>query len=272
VIDPWSRPWPKKATATARNAARANALHAGRGEWLVRRSLAAPIFDGVAGVTLRDVSLQDWVYLDVTAEWPMDRAASQATWEKGFLKELRALAWSRPPPARIFRVGEAPQYVFLEAPLAQALSKATRGALGTRVLGEQELRDNTVARAPSSEMAPLDPAPKSEAAFWAGGARAEICKSPHWAYWLARAVDRKPRPDTRRAAQAHPFYAAMYAIHVEKKPSPAAEKAAAGNYFGAMAYAQTLAPALPKRFEPMLAELGWDLRALRADITALRRT
>jgi hypothetical protein len=223
---------------------------------------------------LREVPVgsdKDWVYLDVVAEWPIDRSATKATWQNGFLKELRELGWKRSPPVRAFRVGEAPQWAFVEESRAAALQKATGGVLGTRSRSEMEMIQHTVARGPASEMAPIAAAPRAEAAFWAGGAREEICKSPHWAYWLARCVDQKAKPDTRRAAQQHPYYAAFYAIHVERKPSPAAEKAAAGNYFGAMAYAETLTPALPKRFDSMLAECGWNLGDLRKDVTALRR-
>jgi hypothetical protein len=275
---PWDdlRPWPhvqalavENPPGAAKRASRLVALHAGMGQWILRRSLVAPIFAGVAGVTLRPIALadktlkivdRDFAYVDVQNWWPLDVGAT-----------LARPRWRRPPPARIFRVAEQPRLILADEPLAAASEAATRGSVGR--FQDRDLPDGFFGPHFPDVERPLPHEPAAAEAFFAGD-RAHALTSARYATWLARAVDGKSRPDTRRAALRDPRWSAVYAILVDRKPSPTAEKSATRDGLAAFLYAYHAAFAISPALAKTLLRDGWsddDIVAGKRSLDQARR-
>lgn len=268
------------------------------GWFVLRRSAVEAALAEVPGdqLVLRPVRLadkagvldEDFVLLDVRTEVPLDRAAAKAVWgdpahvQGAFARSVQRFAWSpsRAPPARIFRVGEAPTCIVVDRALMTALTEATKGAVVAR-------QDHGTAELPVfppawavDDLPPVPGAEASEEAFWTllagqGGERERkaTLESPLYAYWRARLVDREARDDTRSAAVGHPVYAALYARDVDRGPRPDTQRAAARAFVSADLYARQVSLALWPGAEKSLAS-GYgksEMAALRRDLEAMRR-
>jgi ribosomal-protein-alanine N-acetyltransferase len=305
-LDATLRPWPAgRATVRCSGAglaARAPKILAIRalGGFVARRSLVAPVLGNVpAGeLVLRDVALadtkgkvvdEDFVYLDVRAQAPLDRAAAKAAWtpagapSAAFLSRLEVATWGpdRIPRAQIFRIGEANGVIAASLDLATALGRATKQWIGARRQNPNAPQYPGFSNHPDETPAvgqPRAAAAAAEDAYWrlargAGGPkdRATACTSPIWAYWLALTVDGEPRDDTTKAVLTHPTYALRYAVELVRAPSPAFERAVAADWWAAGVYATVLAKEVAKVFEATLVESGWALEAERERIEELAR-
>jgi hypothetical protein len=273
---------PEKAALSDRGVAR----------WVLRRDVAESMFEGVPGVRLLRVRVvqrgaaipADFVYVDVTAERPLDRDAAGVSvsgadpWASFVLAvdTVRVVGVPRPPGGlELARVAEFPEILVASAPLV-ARWKKLRAPV-------------QVIRAPHAHLRPLPrfrddgdwPAWPGDgaraAAAWrtlaAGGAgdRATALASPWPAYLLARLLDRAPADDTRRAACAHPATAALYARFVDRAPHPDTRDTALATSASALDYALYVDRALDPRARPVLRRVGWpdaDLDALAAKLAA----
>ncbi len=245
---------------------------------VVRRSLAERALAGVPATELSLVPVRlvddegviddDFALLDPIAWFPMDRDASEAEYADpsnphgSECKRVLRLAWSagRAPRLAAFRLGEHPDVILLRRDLAAALSKAVKKAvvvveppyppedrsfsIDTR---PNALTQTSVAGLPGNARPwqPAAEAARSAEAFWSlyegkadAAARAAACASPHYAFWLARTVDRAPADDTRRGALADAGYAFIYAATVDRAPRDDTRQAAAGTVLAALAYAE----------------------------------
>lgn len=299
-LDERLRPWPKKPTILAKAGGAGLAKRAPKivaikasGDLILRRSLVAPILASLPEVILRPAALasssgaivdQDFVHVDVIAHAPLERRNSDADWTRpkfpsaSLLKRLRAATWSRPPRARIFRVGETWNEIAADESLAEQLKAATKSFFGVRAINPAELYQRSVhSNHPSATPDFEGDGAAAEEAYWrleageSGAAlRQTACTSPIWGYWLARS-EGKARPDTRKASLAHPITALLYAHFVDRKASKAAERAASRDWWSALYYAHLLARAIPKSFEKVLTEAGYDLSDEKKKIRDLWR-
>jgi hypothetical protein len=264
------------------------------GDLILRRSLVEPILGdlGPDELVLHPVRLvdkaglidDDFVLLDVRAVVPLDRRAARATFRRpdrpsaSFVLAVQSYAWSeeRRPRPRIFRVGEAPRCIVVEAELLEQLSRATKKAVVA-------LADHAGIDPSSPMSSSLDGLPEpdgddaAEESFWtlyrgAGDAadRARVLASPHYAYWLARLVDKKPAEDTRRAACKHPFYATEYALFVDGAERPDTRAAAEGHWLTAIHYLHHVSLALWPGAERTLRAAGYGDDELVDDPAELR--
>lgn len=270
----------KTAKAAARRLGTARALCLGRG-FAVRHSLVAPVCAPEWGLDLRRVRVafedqvldEDWAILEPTTTWPMDRDASEATWacpsnpHGSFAKGLRVLRFGvgREPPAAAVRIGDLPSLVAYRAPVVLALQDACGPSLARHLDFASLFTRPLVSQGSSTPPLGPDPADAAQAAssFWSilGGTQASrevVCRSPHYATWLARLVDRAPGDDTRAAAMRHPDYAAAYAYFVDRGPRDDTRLAAAANSGGATFYAQHVDRALTPPVVATLKAAGWS--------------
>jgi hypothetical protein len=205
------------------------------------------------GVTLRKASLHDakgkiadgYVHFDVEAYLPLDHEASKATWQQGWLDQLEQAAWGegRQPKAKMFRLLEDPQLLFVDQESAGAIEASTNKKLSI----DDYSRTSPEPFPPKWSLSGIKTLPEAkdaEAAFWAlyvkpddRKARAIAIKSPWWAYAVARCIDRKPANDTRKGACGHPVVAALYAVEVDRGPHPETRKAANESGLSALHYA-----------------------------------
>lgn len=233
----------------------------------------------------------DFVWLDVRAEAPLDRDASDAVYSDpsrphaSFVKAVRAFVFdpARAPRAALFRVGELPNIVMIREDLLATLRKATGQAAATVKPPHDHLPMTPVfpiwAMEPAFEQS-AEASAASASAYRAlaageggGKLRARALESPIYAYWVARNVDRGPSDDTRKSALGHPHYAALYARWVDHGRRADTESAAAGNAASALYYASHVAFELSPAGEKVLLASGWgpdDVRRIAVDLERVR--
>ena len=189
---------------------------------------------------------EDFVYLDVRARFPADRATLPEFAFKDPRHPYATLLTTVPsdhtfgpgrePRAGIFRIGEGPNTLWAEASLFQKLQKALGGALEH---GEASPGFGMISDAASNPPFPALAAAEAAAnAFYRGSPkdRKTACMSPIWAYWFARLVDGAPSDETRTAASRHPYYACAYARDVDHGPHDVTRAAAANDWCAAREY------------------------------------
>jgi len=255
---------------------RVRALYSATDKLILRRSavekLLAPHVErgelALHPVRLEDAKgteRDDWVLAEVLHWFPADRDATDALYHRpgtghaGLMKRVKRVAWGegRAPRHAIVRLGEFPTMICASKALADALYDVTKGAIiaatppydGKKINKElEEIEMDGPLRFYREDPPPLvisaSAAAAAGAAFWqlyAGGAaanaRAGVCKHPHYAYWLARVVDRAASDDTRAAACKHPYYALLYARDVDKGPRDDTRSAASRHKWAAINYA-----------------------------------
>ncbi len=111
------------------------------GALVMEEALARKAFAGVEGVSLEPIDIhrrkqiiKGWVNVRVHRFAPLDRARAELNvWGKDPFVSVASLinapAFDR-PPARIFRIVEAPRFIAVDAALAAHLAKLTKKALG----------------------------------------------------------------------------------------------------------------------------------------------
>lgn len=244
--------------------------------WIMRRRVVEPVLARVPADELRLHAAalvdgrgtidDDWVMLDIRATYPIDRDASTARYQfpanphASSIEALDELRWSpgNEPPYAIARVGEYPHLTIVRrdvfALLAKAVKKVITQAVPPYSSDDWRPIDNvntitTWQSDPCRETTPIPSSPsvskRAADAFWrlrAGekARRGDVLASPHYAYWLARLVDREPRDDTRTAACAQAFCAWIYARDVDTAPTPDTRRAARGNAAVARLFATTV--------------------------------
>lgn len=272
----------KTAAAAKKKTAKWNTLSAPG--WMVfRRSVVEPALSGITDPALRwhAVSLvdatgvtvdEDWVVLEVTREWPLDRQACEATYHDRSnphgtaVLQVAEVAYGagRSPDVAAFLIGELPSIAVFRPEVADLIAKAVGRGLSCckslRLLPSYPRVGRTEQLGASSAAT----ANAAAEAFWqlvAGSGdcalRADVCKSPHYGYWLARVVDQAPADDTRAAALLHTHYAAEYAQLVDRAGREDTRKVAAAHGLSALHYAKYVDRALKPTIVAALHEAGW---------------
>lgn len=262
---------------------------------VVTRAIAGELFAPLDGdeVALRPALLCDkrgvidadgYVLVDVLARAPIDPRAADATFEHGFLHELRELAWSpdRRPRARLFRLLELPQLLIADGALADALVDAA-----PKHIALDEIDHDAGAQFPPGwSIATLPPFAASAAveqeaeegyfALARGEApgRAAALRHPRWAYAVARCLDRAPADDTRASCLRHPLWAALYAVEVDRVGRDDTRRAAQTHGLSVELYAGALDGTIPPALRALvIRDAGHDestLAQLEAQLAAIR--
>jgi hypothetical protein len=183
------------------------------GALVLRDSIAKAAFAG-ADVSLEPIDIRrahgaitkGWVYVHVK-HWALtDRKASQLDLTggpNGVLAGIKALAWTKPPHANLFRLVEAPRAIVADERLAKQIGKATK-----RIFPLEDVTDVEPFIYGYSKQKPfpasLEPLRALAAALENGkpsdATRKAACAHPATAVGYAMLVDRAPRADTRAAA------------------------------------------------------------------------
>ncbi len=231
------------------------------GPFFLRTSVVAKILDDVDPEVARLVPCvvldharkpmdEDFSYLDVRAEWPLDRDASEAVWSDAenphgaWLEKLLVARWGpgREPRMPMARIGESPNFIHASGALVAALEGATRKKLfGIRTpVGHITVR-TPIAGGKSLPGTDAALARAAADAFWSvitgeGGDEGTVLESPHHAYWLGRLRGASPAP--RAGACRSPLYAALWARFVDGAPRVDTRVAAARHSGAGLYYAR----------------------------------
>ncbi len=275
--------------------------HSDLAPFVLRRDIAENVFGALspAEVALHPVSLVDdegamdveFVWVDIRAEQPLDRDASDAVYtdpsrpHASLVKAVRAFRVdpARAPSIGIFRVGEFPGIAMIRTDLLQTLRAATGNAASTVKPPHDHLPmlpmfpewsfDDAIDQTASD-------AADSAAAYYAltagkrhAGARGSALISPIYGYWVARNVDARPADDSRAAALRHPHYAALYARWVDDAPRDDTRNAASKNAASALFYAKYVDERMTVEAERVLLRSGWgpaDIKAIAIELERVR--
>lgn len=235
---------------------------------VLRADIANEVFSGLppTELQLHPVELSDakgllgtnWRHVDIRTRHPLDRDTAKVTYYDnapphfGMPRRVLRIAWSmeRAPGSSITRVGELPTIMCARRTIVARLTDLTEGAIvevltkyAKPKLAEEVIMDGFL-RYYDQEPPRLPNAPSAKAAasaFWSAYDgrkidRAAVMKSPHYAFWLAALIDKRPAPDTRAAACLHPYYAAAYARDIDGKPREDTRRAACGHPYAAANY------------------------------------
>jgi hypothetical protein len=199
----------------------------------------------------------DWVMVETPRRHPLDRdllpdtcfqypAGDAAPGPHAALvvhrPDVLAFGPGREPRVPMFRLGDLPIDLFVDADLLGALQRALGDALEVgRMRPNLKILETTSTCPPFS--ANKTSARSAADSFWASYAagsakpgRNAALASPIYAYWLARAVDSAPTDDTRAGASAHPYYALLYARDVDHEGRADTREAASASPDSAYEY------------------------------------
>lgn len=192
----------------------------------------------------------DFVFVDVRARFPADRAKQEASAFGGAPPYSSILRWvpshdfgdDRAPRFSLFRVGDESSVLLASDSLFAALKRALGPAIREGGSGPRFflLDASSSPPIPASADAGAAAADAFYRMYRTGKSRKAdreaALASPIWAYWLALVVDRAPADDTRAAACRHPHFAYAYArdvdggAHALTRKAVAKDKAAATEY------------------------------------------
>jgi len=245
--------------------------------WVLRRDVAEGMFEGVSGAALRRVRVvhrgkvlkADHVYIDVTAELPLDRDRAKSTysdperpWSAVALTAQEIVPLSVPGNGlQIARVTEFPHALVIGDALL-ARWKKLKAPVASVPVPHTPIAGMPVF--PHDDQAP--PFPKADDAKAAKALRALLAGDqtqrsaalhhPAFAYAIARLVDQAARDETRASAARHPHYAALYARFVDATPTPVTRASAAKTWATAMFYARYVDRTVTPEIEKALLSLG----------------
>lgn len=218
-----------------------------------------------------------YVWFDVAARVPIDRSMSDAEWTNGWLSQLHRARW-RPEVERelppMFRLLEAPQLLFVNAAIAEAIKVATnkKVIVDDYAWSEHEPFPPRWSLESIGALRGGNDGKAAEDAFWElftshgkakASRRAEAVKHPWWAYAVARCVDHAPKPDTRTSACAHPIVAALYATDVDQTGHLDTRRAVEKHGLSALRYAELIERAIdPAWRKKILRDAGHDASTL----------
>ncbi len=215
----------------------------------------------------------DFVWVNPKQRLPLDRDAALAEYENPQNRHgsrcvrVQELLWGpgREPRAVLFRLGEHPDVVVAREDFALDLAKVTMQGLAPHPapyrsdtkgadmdfrkgyqmhLGMNDFYPYADAVA-MPETAPAEVSSRAAAGYfrlYAGagepGDREAVLACPHYAHYLAAAVDCDANDDTGAATLRHPMYAFLYASQVDHSPRDDTRLAAAQHPLSALAYAR----------------------------------
>lgn len=258
------------------------------GGLLLERTFAAKWLADVPSdeATVRPVVVHDergvvsdgFMLVEVHKAFPLDRDApgfdafDPARPHGTHVAKVGAPTWTdaRAPRARIFRLLELPEAVFVDAELLAAIEKATKGAVAA--LGARRRNGGALEPPPWSRamVPPFEPdaaaGARAAEAFWSlvrGERAAELrdaaLANPWYALAVAAAVDAGPADDTRAAAARAPTCAARYAALIDRGPHPTTEGASRTEGIAGAAYAGHVTAQIDDELAArMIATGGYD--------------